>query len=124
VAHWGISLELAERLVRASQDFASTADNILNVSIISGLRTIAEQNRLRVEKGGANVADNRLSTHLACPATGADIRISVFPTRTIKLRWLAAARLAGLRTGGGSTVDPETGIPSDWNHVDLGRRVQ
>lgn len=33
-----------------------------------------------------------------------------------------AANLAGLRWGGGSTVD-DTGVPSDWNHLDLGPRT-
>jgi len=129
---WIITENLARRLVRAADNFAPVAPDILSVSIISGGRTPAAQDKLRRE--GRPTAPNHLSTHVLsdgvvprngppnCPATGADVRIGVWPTTTIKWRWLLAARQAGLRTGGGSSPDPDTGLPSDWNHVDTGPR--
>lgn len=111
---WIIAPELAEKIVRMSASLP------FGISMISGFRTKAEQDQLR--KDGRPAADDRLSTHRSCPATGADLRVSVAVTDAVKATFGQAAVSAGLRWGGGSPVDPQTGIPSDWNHVDLGPR--
>ena len=111
-----ISHELALKLVAMQREFS------LPLQIISGYRTLEQQDALREQ--GRPAAPDHLSTHRSCPATGADLRI-VLPmpplsTHAMKLSFGAAARRAGLRWGGGSA---ETmGVPSDWNHVDLGPR--
>ena len=111
---WGISEDLAFRLIVG-------ADRLeFRVNIISGLRSVAEQDALR--RSGRPTADNDKSTHLACPATGADLRPVIAVTNVVKARLGAEMVHAGLRWGGGSPVDPETGIPQDWNHFDLGPR--
>lgn len=89
----------------------------LGWSILSGYRTPEVQAQL--EREGRPTAPVECSTHLTCPATGADIRFHSFPTRTIKARFGLAATELGLRWGGGSPPD-EAGIPADWNHVDNG----
>ena len=111
---WGLSLELATRLVA----FTVLAGD-LGLSIISGYRTCDEQTALGA--AGRPAAPCGLSTHVSCPATGADLLTLPFPVVSVKARFLAEGRLAGLRVGGGSPVD-SLGIPSDWNHVDLGPR--
>ena len=113
-AWWGLSLELATRLVA----FTVLAGD-LGLSIISGYRTCDEQTALGA--AGRPAAPCDLSTHVACPATGADLLTLPFPVVSVKARFLAEGTLAGLRVGGGSPVD-SLGIPSDWNHVDLGPR--
>lgn len=91
------------------------------IEIISGYRTEEEQNALRDQ--GRPTAPNDQSTHLSCPATGVDVRmVGMTPTNVTKALLGSAMMEAGLRWGGGSKVDPETGIPSDWNHFDLGPR--
>lgn len=45
-------------------------------------------------------------------------------TNSVKARLGAEATHVGFRWGGGSPVDPETGIPSDWNHLDGGPAVR
>lgn len=90
------------------------------VSIISGFRTVMSQDLLRAS--GRPTADNDRSTHLTCPATGADLRIAIAVTRVTKAILGTEIVRAGLRWGGGSPVDPETGIPTDWNHADEGPR--
>jgi hypothetical protein len=90
------------------------------LQLISGHRSMRRQVQLELE--GRPAADPGLSTHTSCPATGADVWPSVAPTNYVKALLGEAATLEGLRWGGGSPVDPETGIPSDWNHLDLGRR--
>jgi len=89
--------------------------------VISGYRTIEKQ--LRLARAGRPAVDPRLSTHTSCPSTGADFRVSGLLSTTIKRSFANAARTAGLRVGGGSSIDPRTGIHSDWNHLDLGRRA-
>jgi len=111
---WGISDELAIRLLVAASRLE------FPVSIISGLRTQREQEALR--RARRPVADPDKSTHLSCPASGADVMPQIAVTNVVKARLGAEGVLAGLRWGGGSPVDPETGIPSDWNHFDLGPR--
>lgn len=111
---WGISVELATRLVAMSTEVP------FSISIISGFRSREQQ--LELEQAGRPTAPDHLSTHRSCPATGADLWPAVAVTDTVKASLGAAARLAGLRWGGGSPIDPGTGIPLDWNHVDLGPR--
>lgn len=114
LARWKISCELAERLI----DMAGRLP--FGVSIISGYREPEEQEALR--QRGRPAAPDHLSTHRTCPATGADLQVDVAVVPAVKATFGRAAVEAGLRWGGGSPVDPETGIPSDWNHVDLGPR--
>lgn len=112
-----ISEELAARLLELAKIFY---DGRVGLSIISGYRSPEHQLALRAE--GRPAADPDLSTHCSCPATGADLWPDVAPTGDVKGELGRAAYLARLRWGGGSPVDPQTGIPSDWNHVDLGPR--
>lgn len=115
---WGVSSELAVRLSAAlSQAERETG---LEWTIISGYRSPERQEELR--RQGRPTAPPGLSTHTTCPATGADVRVASFPSNALKATWGRIAVINGLRWGGGSPVDPETGIPSDWNHVDLGPR--
>ena len=114
---WGISEELGQRLriMAAALEFA--------ISITSGARSPQRQDELRAE--GRPTADNDRSTHVApCPATGADLWPSVTPINVVVARLGAEAVHAGLRWGGGSPVGSKDsdapGIPSDWQHVDLG----
>ena len=111
---WGISPELADRL----NDGADRLE--FPVAIFSGLRTPAQQRALGRE--GRPTAPVDVSTHLSCPATGADVWPQVAVVNTVKARLGTEMSLAGLRWGGGSPVDPSTGIPSDWRHFDLGPR--
>lgn len=111
------------------------------LKIISGFRTLAEQEELR--RQGRPTADPDKSTHLSCPATGVDLRLEehMDPENDLGDRslWLAIGELAeaiGLRWGGGSPnaswwrpQDAPGGIgrvrayfPSDFNHFDLGPR--
>jgi len=113
---WGIDEEVAHRLVRGADQLE------FGISIISGLRTRAEQQALR-DAGRPATADF-LSTHLSCPATGVDLKPTIAVTNVVRARLGAEMTFAGLRWGGGSQVDPNTGIPSDWNHFDLGPRGQ
>lgn len=112
---WRISLELSERLVSMATTFEGTGHGL---QIISGYRTCEEQQLLG--ERGRPAAPCDVSTHVSCPATGADLRVSGFATRQLKLELGRAAQLAGLRWGGGSEI--QDGIPLDWNHVDLGPR--
>lgn len=93
----------------------------IGIQIISGFRTVAEQ--IELGRQGRPAADPSRSTHTTCPATGIDFRINGFVTTLMKARFGTIAVMNGLRWGGGSPVDPSTGIPSDWNHVDLGPRT-
>jgi len=88
--------------------------------IISGYRTQEEQDALREE--GRPAAPDALSTHRTCPATGMDLWPKIEVTDALKAQFLAEMTRSGLRVGGGSPIDPDTGIPEDWNHVDLGPR--
>lgn len=119
-APWFLAPTLARRLARVLN--RAEAETGLAWSIISGYRTREEQDQLRQE--GQPAAPDELSTHRTCPATGADVKVATLPTTAIKATFGRIATEEQLRWGGGSPVDPETGIPSDWNHVDLGRRVQ
>lgn len=91
-----------------------------DLEVISGFRSRAKQEELK--RRGRPTAPFQLSTHTICPARGADLRVvGIFPSRNVKLHFGQAAFEEGLRWGGGSAVD-QHGIPSDWNHVDLGPR--
>jgi len=120
MVEWKASDQLATALKRMNDFFF--ADTRHNLRVLSIFRTIREQEAL-IRRKESNVASLTTSTHVTCPATGADLWIvGMFPIVSTKLLFGRAARLALLRWGGGSTVDPDTGIPSDWNHVDLGPR--
>lgn len=112
---WLICPRLAERLVAMASRLP------FPVQIISGYRT--PEHQLALGREGRPVAAVDRSTHTSCPATGADIWPGVAVTRVVQATMGEAAVVAGLRWGGGSPVDPNTGIPSDWNHVDLGPRA-
>lgn len=110
---WMIDVSLAARLARLASLLP------FPISIISGYRTPEAQRLLEKEGKGAPVD---VSTHTSCPATGADLWPGVEPNNQVKIVFGSQVRVAGMRWGGGSPVDPDTGIPSDWNHVDLGPR--
>lgn len=111
---WGISLELARRLQQMAGDVP------FSVSIISGARTAEAQDELG-SLPACNTGARPCSTHTTCPATGADVWPGVAVVPAVKAHLGRAAVYAGLRWGGGSPIDPESGIPADWNHLDLGR---
>lgn len=116
---WGISDELGSKLVQMAGNLE------FGISIISGIRSEQLQEDLRLQ--GRPTAPPGRSTHTSCPATGADLLTLVAPVVAVKARFGAAATFVGLRWGGGSprgALDSdEPGIPSDWNHVDLGPRM-
>lgn len=89
--------------------------------IISGYRTPSEQRELARQGRPAAAVD--LSTHTSCPATGVDVSLGFAPTNVLKATFGRIAVEEGLRWGGGSPVN-DVGIPSDWNHVDVGPRSQ
>jgi hypothetical protein len=115
---WGISCDLAWKLGILREQYELESGRRLE--IISGYRTCGDQERL--EAAGRPAAPCHLSTHTTSPATGADVSIGFGPTTAMKARLGALAVWNELRWGGGSPVDPQTGIPSDWNHFDLGPR--
>lgn len=114
-SQWGIRDLVAEKLVQMSSRLE------FSFSIISGLRTVEQQDSLR--RQGRPTASIDQSTHLDCPASGVDLMPQIAITRVVKARLGAEGVFAGLRWGGGSPTDPDTGIPSDWNHFDLGPRT-
>lgn len=111
---WLLHPELARRLV------VLAARAPFPVQIISGYRSPAKQQALRYEGRPAAPVDK--STHTSCPSTGADVWPGVAVTRVVQAQLGEAGVVAGLRWGGGSPIDPATGIPSDWNHFDMGPR--
>jgi len=113
MGRFGTSYELSQRLVSMSASLE------FPISVISGLRTPRQQQELR--DSGRPAAPDDQSTHLSCPATGVDLRVGVAVTDVVKARLGTEGTRAGLRWGGGSPVD-RSGIPSDWNHFDLGPR--
>lgn len=106
---------LVEKLLRVLE--AVERETGLTWTVISGFRSAAEQSEL--QRQGRPTAPEGCSTHRVCPATGADVRVASFPTRTMRATFGRIATEHGLRWGGGSPVD-DAGIPIDWNHVDLG----
>lgn len=116
---WLVTPEVFMRVTVAARSFAFQTGR--EVFIISGWRSKEEQARLG--RQGRPTATEALSTHRSCLATGIDVDLGFLVPKILQVRWGAEAVFAGLRWGGGSRVDPETGIPSDWNHVDLGPRL-
>lgn len=112
---WSLHPELAERLA-GTLDQAETETGI-SWRIISGYRSEQKQEELR--RQGKPTAPPGCSTHTRCPSEGADVWPATLPTRALKATFGRIAVEHGLRWGGGSPVD-DAGIPSDWNHVDLG----
>lgn len=115
---WTITPQLALLVAQLEQLVRQEIGRDLEV--ISGYRTVEEQ--IALARAGRPAADPDLSNHTRCPATAVDVRIGALPTNAQKARLGALAQGLGLRWGGGSPVDPQTGIPSDWNHFDLGPR--
>jgi len=111
---WTIKQELANKIV----SMASLLP--FKLRLMSGHRTEEQQDSLR--RAGRPTAARGVSTHTSCPATGADLTSSITATKDVKQLFGAAALQLGLRWGGGSPVNPDTLIPSDWQHVDLGPR--
>lgn len=116
---WGIHPYLARRLLELDAIWRFDFPNLGGLRIISGARTLQEQREL--EASGRPAADPARSTHLTCPATGADLALGVAADDAVKLELGTRAIWIGLRWGGGSSLDAR-GIPLDWNHVDLGPR--
>jgi len=115
-ARWGLDMRTVMKLTALQEETE------FDLTILSGARTAEEQEELRRE--GRPTAPDKVSTHLSCPATGVDLYpSSVAITNAVKARLGAEGVRAGLRWGGGSRVDSETGIPLDWNHFDLGPRA-
>jgi len=119
---WVISCDLAMRLV------ATAAALPFRISIISGWRSPAEQ--LELKASGRPTASPDRSTHLSCPATGADVWPAIHASLLVKQELQVAAHQAGLRVGGGGPGDPASEISGgrfifsvDWNHLDLGPRM-
>ena len=111
-ARWGITLNLATRLVMIATKLP------FGLMIISGSRSCEEQDALR--ESGRPAAACDLSTHVApCPATGADVWPAIGVDDGVKVMIGREALIAGLRWGGGSPLDA-LAIPTDWNHLDLG----
>lgn len=113
VRRWKVDPQVADMAVRMA--------NLVpfGLSIISGYRSPERQNELIAE--GRPAAPVGLSNHTTCPARALDFRVHVTATDSVKAEFGRAAVLVGFRWGGGSPVD-DAGIPSDWNHVDLGPR--
>jgi len=115
---WGVDESVMQKVATAADLFLMLTRR--PVWIISGFRTRLEQSRLG--RSGRPAARDDLSTHRTCPATGVDISLGVGVPRDIILAWGNLVELNGLRWGGGSEKD-ERGIPSDWQHVDIGPRA-
>lgn len=112
--NWLVAPEVISRVV------AMAARLPFGISIISGFRTRGKQ--LDLAREGRPAADPDVSNHCSCPATAVDLRINgIEPGPYEKALFGKAAVEVGLRWGGGSPA-PD-GIPTDWNHVDLGPRT-
>lgn len=114
VRRWQIHPLLALRIVGVATALP------FPLAIISGFRTDEQQRRLGAS--GRPTAPVDVSTHTECPASGADLWPTVAATSEVKATMGLRIVENGLRWGGGSPVDPQNLIPSDWNHVDLGAR--
>ncbi len=115
---WVVSPNTMHRVLQAALAFEMETQT--RVWIISGWRSRLEQRRLG--RSGRPAAPDDLSTHRSCPATGVDISLGVLPSSFLKATWGRVTLIAGLRWGGGGPVDPDSGIPVDWQHVDVGPR--
>jgi len=116
---WKLSDELALKVANVMQTWDEEAGGI-GIRVISGYRTRTEQQVL-IDEGRTTLPWER-STHGTCPATGADLWIDGLPTTAMKHRFARIVFESGLRVGGGSPIDPDTLLHTDWNHVDLGPR--
>ncbi len=87
--------------------------------IISGFRTDVEQ--IALGRAGRPAVHPSISNHTVCPARAVDISLGLGPTRAMKATLGRIGVFNGLRWGGGSPVDTG-GLPSDWQHFDLGPR--
>lgn len=115
---WGVSAEVACKAIVMARLFHSFTGRDLN--IISGYRDPRKQEALR--ERGRPAADPAVSNHTVCPARALDFWVpGASLSNPIKIEFGRAAQGAGFRWGGGSPLD-SNGIPSDWNHVDLGPR--
>jgi len=119
VGRWNVDHVVMIKAVLAAADFEFQTGR--EVFIMSGWRTQQEQARLK--KAGRPAAPDNLSTHRSCIATGIDVDLGFVVSDLMKAVWGSAALLRGLRVGGGSPIDPLTGLNTDWNHVDNGPRV-
>jgi hypothetical protein len=115
---WLIHYDLARMLRGVAEQWERETGR--DFWLISGYRSAAEQAQL-AEEGRPTAPDDR-STHRTCPATGVDVWIGPLPTNAMKATLGRIVGDHGLRWGGGSRVDAETGIPLDWNHLDMGPR--
>lgn len=115
---WGVHPETMRRVWNAADDFLMQTGR--RVWIISGWRSAADQSRLSRE--GRPTAPDALSTHRSCPATGVDVALGLAPSGFLKATWGRITLVHGLRWGGGGPVDPDSFIPIDWPHVDVGPR--
>lgn len=115
---WRLDPDLALRVARLLT--RATAALGITVRVISGYRSVAKQRELK--RQGRPAADPSVSNHTVCPSRAVDLSLGFAPTRAQKATLGRIAVEEGLRWGGGSSVDPRTGIPSDWNHFDLGPR--
>ena len=118
IATWGVDPRLADIVAGAAAEISNSTGRTLR--IISGFRTDETQRQLIADGRGA--APVGLSNHTVCPSRAVDVSIGAAPTNVQKALLGSIMVFAGLRWGGGSPVDPKTGIPSDWNHFDLGPR--
>lgn len=116
---WRVRADVMELVARSAAQLEFETRR--TVWIISGFRTSAEQRAL--EKADRPTAPDELSTHRSCPSTGVDIWLGPLPSNLLKVTWGRIVTFNGLRWGGGGPIDPETGIPNDWAHVDKGPRV-
>lgn len=116
---WLVSADTMHRVWLSAQDFEQETGR--RVSIISGYRTRSQQIQLG-RSGRPTAADDR-STHRSCPATGVDVSLGARPSNFLKATWGRITLINGLRWGGGGELDPDTGIPLDWGHVDRGPRA-
>jgi len=116
---WAVDLDTMRPVWQAAEQF-STEFGGTPVWIISGWRSRDEQRQLN--RQGRPTADDDLSTHRSCPATGVDVSLSLLPSNLAKATWGRIAVGKGLRWGGGGPLDEETGMPLDWGHVDRGPR--
>jgi len=119
-SRWLVEPAVMLKALAAAREFTAVTGR--DVFIMSGFRTAQEQERLKRE--GRPTAPDELSTHRSCLATGIDVDMGFLISNAMKALWGSAAVSAGLRWGGGSPISPITGIPSDWNHVDVGPRTQ
>lgn len=115
---WRVAPDTMGRVQLAAAQFEQETGR--RVDIISGYRT--QQQQAQLGRAGRPTAAEGRSTHRSCPATGVDVSLGVLPSNFLKATWGRITLIHGLRWGGGGELDPRTGIPLDWGHVDRGPR--